>query len=245
MNQRGTFKRVLLKLSGETLGGGDDPFEMAKIRTVAHRVAELTTSGTQCALVLGGGNLFRGAVASDAGMNRNVADHIGMLATVMNALAVKEVFRRSGLTVHVQTPFEMPGVTEAFHHARAVDHLESGAVVAFAGGTGHPFFTTDTTSALRACEIGADAVVKATKVDGVYNDDPIRNPAAKRYRTVSFADAVALRLGVMDGTAFALCQDNDIPIIVLDFFAEGALVRAVEGDLSEATLVGKDATAFA
>lgn len=229
---------MLLKVSGEALRGDPDCIDADAVHALAGQLKQLSAAGTQTSLVLGGGNLFRGLGASEGGMERNVADHIGMLATVMNALAVKEILLRLRVTCHVFTPFAIPGVTRTFDHAAADADLSAGDVVIFAGGTGHPFFTTDTAAALRACEVRADAVLKATKVDGVFTADPHRDPNAKRYRTLSYEDALRDRLGVMDSTAFSLCRDNGIPIVVFNFFREDGVARVVRGDRSTATYVG-------
>lgn len=238
MDTEDSFRRVLLKVSGEALRGGDDCLDAAAVHRLAEQLKQLVTTGTQTSLVLGGGNLFRGLGASEDGMERNIADHIGMLATVMNALAVKEILLRLDVVSHVLTPFGIPGVTSTFDHALADAELNAGEVVIFAGGTGHPFFTTDTAAALRACEIRADAVLKATKVDGVFTADPHVDAGAKRYRTLSYEDALHGRLGVMDSTAFSLCRDNRIPIVVFNFFQENGVARVVRGDRSTATYVG-------
>ena len=237
------YKRILLKLSGETLKGAA-PFGVDPDTTVAvaKKIGEITAAGVQVALVIGAGNLFRGLPASKKGMTRATADKMGMLATVMNALAMGDCLESVGVPAVVQCAIPMPGVAEVFERKSALAHLEAGKVVILAGGTGHPFFTTDTTAALRACEIEACAVLKATKVNGIYTADPMKDAAAKRYRTLSYADALAQRLEVMDATAFSLCRENNIPILVFNFFKDGDMLKVVMGDSSVATVVGSGAT---
>ncbi len=235
------YRRVLLKLSGELLGGsGGQGLDAAAAGQVAERVREAVGLGVQVGLVVGAGNLFRGLGASRTGMDRCAADAIGMLATVMNALALREAFAGLGVAADVQSAIPAPGIVEPFDHRRAVSLLEAGRVVLFAGGTGHPFFTTDTTAALRACQVGADVLLKGTKVDGVYDADPRTNPAARRYERVSYAEALARRLGVMDATAFSLCAENRLPILVFRFGVPGELARLMQGDFRSATLVSAD-----
>ncbi|MBT3375747.1 MAG: UMP kinase [Lentisphaerae bacterium] len=232
------FERILLKLSGELLqgaaGSGLDP---AAISLVAERVKEAADYGVQIGLVIGAGNLFRGLPASRDGMNRCSADSVGMLATVMNALAMRDALEAAGLPTEIQSAIAMTGIVDPFDVRRALDHLENDRAVIFAGGTGHPFFSTDTTAALRACQVRASAVLKATKVDGVYTADPKTDPTAARYRRISYGDALKQRLSVMDSTAFSLCMDNSVPILVFDFSCPNVLRDIVRGDLSGATLV--------
>ena len=237
----GGYKRILLKLSGETLKTEARCLDPEKVLSVARQIRE-DTGDAQLALVIGAGNLFRGRPASRHGLTRTGADTIGMLATVMNALAMAEALEAVGLPARVQSAIPVPGAADPFDRRRAIAHLEAGRAVIFAGGTGHPFFTTDTTAALRACEIGADAVFKATKVDGVFTADPEQHPDARRYRRLAYADALAQRLGVMDTAAFSLCQENNIPILVFNFFRPNGLRRALGGDLTTATAVGHDRT---
>lgn len=235
------YRRILLKLSGETLKGdaasGVDP---AAVLAVARQVQELVDAGVQVALVIGGGNIFRGLPASrQGGISRATADQMGMLATVMNALAMQDGLESCGVRARVQSALPMPGVAEMFDRKRALRYLEKGIVVLFAGGTGHPFFTTDTTAALRACEIGAEAILKATKVDGVYTADPKKSAKARRYRQLSYGDALDQRLEVMDAAAFALCRENRIPIVVFNYFDGDSLRRVAMGDTARATVVGE------
>ncbi|MCU0503995.1 MAG: UMP kinase [Anaerolineae bacterium] len=224
------YRRILLKLSGEALapenGFGIDPHEADKVVVQIRKLRDL---GVQVALVVGGGNMWRGIDGLAHGMERATADHMGMLATVMNALALADALRRGGIDPRVMTAITMTAVAEPYIRGRAIRHLEKGRTILLAAGTGNPFFTTDTAAALRAVEINAELLVKATKVDGVYDKDPKRNPDAKRYERLSYSEALVSRLGVMDSTAFSLCMDNDMPIIVLDLWQPGNLEKAVLG----------------
>lgn len=234
------LKRIVLKLSGEALKGtaphGIDPEALTGIGMTIREIAEL---GAEIALVVGGGNFFRGLPATRQGIARTTGDSIGMLATVMNCLALRDTLETSGVACHLRAAFEITGLVHAFDSREGRRLLKPGTVLILAGGTGHPFFTTDTTAALRACELGADALLKATKVDGVYSEDPMRNREAMRYDRLSYAQALSQQLGIMDSTAFSLCRDNAVPIIVFDFFQPGALRAVMLGDLSQATLVGE------
>ena len=225
------YQRVLLKLSGEALMGdqgyGIDP---AIVSAIAKDVAEVVAKGTQLAIVVGGGNIFRGLKGSAAGMERATADYVGMLATVMNAITLQDGLERAGVPTRVQSAIAMQEVAEPYIRRKAMRHLEKGRVVIFGAGCGNPFFTTDTTAALRAAEINAHVVLKATKVDGVYDKDPVRFPDAVRYDHLTFQDVLANGLGVMDATAIALCKDNTIPIVVFDLFGSGNIARAVAGE---------------
>ena len=223
------YARVLLKLSGEALAGRDGyGIDPAAAALAAAKVKEVTDLGVQVAIVIGAGNLWRGASAP--GMDRATADYMGMLATVMNALALQDALEDAGLAVRVHTAIEMRAVAEPFIRLRAIHQLEKGHVVLLAAGTGNPFFTTDTAAALRAAEIGAGALIKATKVDGVYTADPFKDPTAVRLPHVSYRQTLQLGLRVMDMTAFALCSENRMPIIVLDLWAPGRLTAAVRGE---------------
>lgn len=226
-----TYRRVLLKLSGEALMGdlayGIDP---AIVQAIAQEVTEVVAQGIQLAIVVGGGNIFRGIKGAAAGMDRATADYIGMIATVMNAMTLQDALERSGVTTRVQTAIEMQEVAEPYIRRRAIRHLEKGRVVIFGAGSGNPFFTTDTTAALRAAEINAEIVFKATKVDGVYDSDPKLNPNARRYQSLTYGHVLNQNLRVMDGTAIALCKDNDIPIIVFDLSVTGNIRRALMGE---------------
>ncbi len=231
------FKRVLLKLSGEALMG-DDAFGInrATIEGMCDEIAAVVSMGVELAVVIGGGNIFRGVAGGAAGMDRATADYMGMLATVMNALALQDALRHHQVVSRVQSALKIEQVVEPYIRPKALRYLEEGKVVIFAAGTGNPFFTTDTAAALRGAEVGAEIVLKATKVDGVYTADPLKNPAATRYREISFDEAIARNLKVMDATAFALCRDQKLPIKVFSIFKSGALQRVVQGE-DEGTLV--------
>jgi uridylate kinase len=231
------YKRILLKLSGEALMG-DDAFGINRgtIEWIVREVAAVVALGVEVGVVIGGGNIFRGVALGASGMDRATADYVGMLATIMNALALQDVMRHEGLNVRVQSALNVEPVVEPYIRGKAIRYLEEGKVVVFAAGTGNPFFTTDTAAALRGREIEAEVVLKATKVDGVYTADPKKDPTATRYETVSFDEAISRHLGVMDATALALCRDQRLPIIVFSIFKPGALRRVVMGE-SEGTLV--------
>ena len=224
------YRRVLLKLSGEALMGDlDYGIEPKVIKRIASEVAEARSRGTEIAIVIGGGNIFRGAGLARAGMDRVTGDHMGMLATVMNALAIQDALESQDVYARVMSALQINEVCEDYIRRRAVRHLEKGRVVILAAGTGNPFFTTDTAASLRAIEIGADVLLKATKVDGVYDADPVINKDAKRYDTVSFDKVLADKLTVMDATAIVMCRDNGLPLRVFDLTQEDALVRAIDG----------------
>ena len=231
------YKRILLKLSGEALMG-DDQFGINRntIVRMVDEVAEITRLGVELAVVIGGGNIFRGVAGGSVGMDRATADYMGMLATVMNALALGDTMNKAGLTARVMSAISIEQVVEPYVRPKALQYLEEGKVVIFAAGTGNPFFTTDTAAALRGAEIGAEVVLKATKVDGVYSADPQKDPLATRYRKISFDEAMAKNLGIMDATAFALCRDQKLPIRIFSILRHGALKRVVMGD-DEGTLV--------
>lgn len=233
------FRRVLLKLSGEMLrdGGSRSGIDPAATLAAAEAIRLAVDSGVEIALVIGAGNLFRGLGASRVGMDRTCADQIGMLGTVMNALAMRDALESLGVRATVQSAIAMTGIVEPFDQRQAVRRLDDGQVVLFAAGTGHPYFTTDTTAALRACEIHADAILKATKVNGVYSDDPVTNPGAVRYEHITFAQALARKLGVMDATAFSLCMENNMPIVVFNFNESGALLDILHGRMQAGSLV--------
>lgn len=232
------YQRVLLKLSGEALMGnlgyGIDP---AVVQEIATQVAEVIASGVQIAIVVGGGNIFRGVKAAAGGMDRATGDYIGMIATVMNAMTLQDALERMGVPTRVQTAIAMQEVAEPYIRRRAIRHLEKGRVVIFGAGSGNPFFTTDTTAALRAAEINADVIFKATKVDGIYDADPHLNPQAKRYQSLNYSHVLTHDLRVMDSTAIALCKENNIPIMVFDITVNGNIRRAVMGE-SIGTIVG-------
>lgn len=224
------YKRILLKLSGEALmGEGDYGIDPAILGRIAADIIQVQALGVQVGVVIGGGNIFRGAGLSEAGMDRVTGDHMGMLATVINALALQDSLERIDGHARVMSALQMHEISEDYIRRRAVRHLEKGRVTIFAAGTGNPFFTTDTAAALRAIEIGADMLVKATKVDGVYSSDPVRDATARRYDDVSFDTVLAEKLDVMDATAIVMCRDNDLPIRVFDLMAPDALVKLVSG----------------
>jgi uridylate kinase len=231
------YKRILLELSGEALMG-DDPFGINRdiIETIVDEIAAVHELGVEIGTVIGGGNIFRGVALGAAGMDRATADYMGMLATVMNALALADVMRQKGLNARVQSAINIEQVVEPYIRPKAIRYLEEGKVVVFAAGTGNPFFTTDTAAALRGSETGAQIVLKATKVDGVYTADPMKDPSARRYDKVSFDEAISRDLKVMDATALALCRDQKLPIIVFSLYKPGALKRVVMGE-NEGTLV--------
>jgi uridylate kinase len=226
-----TYKRVILKLSGEALMGdagyGIDP---AVLEGLAVQIRTARDAGVEIAIVVGGGNIFRGVAASAKGMERAQADYIGMLATVMNALAIQDTLEKAGVFTRVMSAIEMKDVAEPYIRRRAIRHLEKGRTVIFAAGTGNPYFTTDTTAALRALEIGADCIMKATKVDGVYDDDPQSNRAAVKFDELTYMDVLRRGLKVMDSTAISLCMDNALPIIVFNINTDGNIVRALAGE---------------
>ena len=231
------FPRILLKLSGEALmGEGDYGIDPAVLKRIAGEIREALDLGTQIAVVIGGGNIFRGAGLARSGMDRVTGDHMGMLATVMNSLALQDAMRQVGVVARVQSALKIEQVVEPYIRPKALRYLEEGKVVIFAAGTGNPFFTTDTAAALRGAEMGVEIIFKATKVDGVYNADPALHPDAVRYDRISFDEAIGRNLKVMDATAFALCRDQRLPIKVFSILKEGALKRAIQGD-DEGTLV--------
>ncbi len=233
-----SYQRVLLKLSGEALMGdlgyGIDPKVVADI---AQEIAEVVKHGIEIAIVVGGGNIFRGVKAAAAGMDRATADYVGMIATVMNAMTLQDALEQIGIPTRVQTAIAMQEVAEPYIRRRAIRHLELGRVVIFGAGSGNPFFTTDTTAALRAAEIDAQVIFKATKVDGIYDSDPMVNKDAHRYQSLTYNHVLTQDLRVMDGTAIALCKENHIPIMVFNLFARGNIIRAVKGE-PVGTIVG-------
>lgn len=231
------YKRVLLKLSGEALMG-DDAYGInrATIERMVGDVSDVARLGVEVAIVIGGGNIFRGVAPGAQGMDRATADYMGMLATVMNSLALADAMRQAGMTARVMSAIAIEQVVEPYVRPKALQYLEEGKIVIFAAGTGNPFFTTDTAAALRGAEIGAEVVLKATKVDGIYSSDPKKDPAATRYTSISFDEAISKRLQVMDATAFALCRDQKLPIRVFSIVKPGALQNVVLGQ-DEGTLV--------
>jgi uridylate kinase len=231
------FKRILLKLSGEALmGGGEFGIDPKVIAGIAADVAEVAKAGVQMGLVIGGGNIFRGVSLSAKGMDRATADYMGMLATVMNSLSLQDALERHGLLVRVMSALHINQVCEDYVRRRAIRHLEKGRIVIFAAGTGNPFFTTDTAASLRGVEIGAQLILKATKVDGVYSADPMKDKTATRYTRLTFDEALDRKLAVMDAAAFALCREHNVPLRVFDMHKAGALMRIVRGE-DEGTLI--------
>jgi uridylate kinase len=225
------YRRILLKLSGEALMGERSyGIDEAVVARIVKEIGEVTALGVQVGVVIGGGNIFRGMQGAAGGMDRATADYMGMLATVMNAMALADAFTRVGIAARVQSALRIDQVVEPYIRARAIRHLEEGRVVIFAAGTGNPFFTTDTAAALRGAEIGAQIVLKATKVDGIYSADPTKHPDAQRFARISFDEAIGRNLQVMDATAFALCRDIKLPINVFSIFKPGALLRVVCGE---------------
>ncbi len=237
MSQQPAYKRILLKLSGEALMG-DDAYGINQevVAGIVRDVVDVTRLGVEIGIVIGGGNIFRGMAGAASGMDRATADYMGMLATVMNAMALADAFRAAGVNARVQSALRIDQVVEPYIRGKAIRYLEEGRVVIFGAGTGNPFFTTDTAAALRGSEIGADIVLKATKVDGIYTADPKKDPAATRFQRISFDEAISRNLAVMDATAFALCRDQRLPINVFSLFKPGALARVVTGG-DEGTLV--------
>jgi uridylate kinase len=225
------YKRIVLKLSGEALRGpgAKENISPQIVRGIAERIKEVRDLGVQIAVVIGGGNIWRGLSAAHRGMDRTTADYMGMLATVINGLALQSACAQIGVETRVQSAIEMKNVAEPFIRGRAIRHLELGRVVIFVAGTGNPYFSTDTTAALRASEIGAEIIMKATKVDGIYDSDPNTNPQAQRYERVTYTEALRKRLQIMDSTAFSLCMDNKIPVVVFDMNRDGILRDAVFG----------------
>ncbi|HNW07222.1 MAG: UMP kinase [Verrucomicrobia bacterium] len=229
--KRPKYKRILLKLSGEALGGPTGlNINPQAVRSMAGQIRAVRKLKVQIVIVVGGGNIFRGLSGSKRGMDRTTGDYMGMLATIINALALQDALEKLEVPTRVLSAISISQVAEPFIRRRAVRHLEKGRVVIFAGGTGNPYFSTDTTAALRANEIGADVVLKATKVDGIYDDDPQKNPKAKRYSQICYSDALRQRLKVMDSTAFSLCMDNKMPIIVFNFSQPNNLKRIILGE---------------
>jgi len=233
------YKRVLLKLSGEALMGESrkSNIDPAVVEAIAAEILEVVRLGVSLGIVVGGGNIFRGVEASAKGMDRTSADYMGMLATVINSLALQSAFETSGIATRVQTAIAMREIAEPFIQRRAVRHLEKGRIVIFAAGTGNPYFTTDTAAVLRAMEIKADVIMKATKVDGIYDKDPVKYPDAKMYEKISYDEVLAKNLKVMDATAISLCRDNNLPVLVFNLKRTGNIVRGVSG-AKIGTLVG-------
>ncbi len=232
------YRRIMLKLSGEVLmGDGDFGIDPATISRLAEEIASVNRAGVQVGLVIGGGNLFRGAGLAESGIDRVTADHMGMLATVMNSLAMQDALERHGVYARVMSAIRVHEVCEDYIRRRAIRHLEKGRVVVLAAGTGNPFFTTDSAAALRAVEIGADVMLKATKVDGIYTSDPLKNPEAERYETITYDKALRHNLKVMDATAIVMCRDNDIPLRVFNVNRKNEIIRVVHDERVGTTVV--------
>jgi uridylate kinase len=231
------YRRILLKLGGEALAGqggfGIDPEKAAE---VAQKVKGVYDLGVQVAIVIGAGNLWRGSIGTTSGMARSTADHMGMVATTMNALALQDALERAGIVTRVQTAIEMRSIAEPYIRLRAMRHLDKGRVVILGAGTGNPYFTTDTAGALRALEIGAEVMIKATKVDAIYDEDPQKNPNARRFDHISYIDFLNSRLRVMDSTAVSLCMENNLPIVVLDFWQDESIKRLILGETVGTTI---------
>jgi uridylate kinase len=228
---RPTYKRILLKISGEVLAG-DQPFglDAKMIEYIASEISEVAALGVEVAVVIGGGNIFRGIDAADGGMERSSADYMGMLATMLNALALQSALEKQGVATRVQSAIEMHQLAEGYIRRRAIRHLEKKRIVIFAAGTGNPYFSTDTAAALRAMEIGAEVILKGTKVSGIYDADPMKNPKAVKFDRLSFLTVIDKRLKVMDSTAISLCMDHNLPIIVFNVKEKGNIKRIVEGE---------------
>ena len=238
MEQKLLYKRILLKISGESLKGSQEHgYAMDAVQDVVQRISEAMRMGVEVALVVGAGNIWRGIKGAGDGMDRVTADYMGMLATVMNALCLKDAFTRAGIKAHVHSSNDMQPYAKKFDRDEAMAQLSRGELVIFAGGTGAPYFTTDTTAALRALEIQGQAVMKATKVNGIYTADPMKDPNARKFDRLTFDEAISGKFKVMDSAAFSLCSDNDLHIIVFNFSEPGALVKVLSGDYSVGTVV--------
>ena len=242
----GGYKRILLKLSGEALmGDGKYGIHPPTLSRIAGEVKDIVTGGVQLAIVIGGGNIFRGVAGATEGMDRASADYMGMLATCINSMALQDALEKQGVITRVLSAIKMEQISEPYIRRRAVRHLEKGRVVIFAAGTGNPYFTTDTAASLRAMEINAEVILKATKVVGVYDSDPKKNSSARRYRTLTYMDVLKNTLNVMDSTAISLCMDNKLPIVVFDLTTQGNISKAVMNPGDIGTVVGASETAWA
>ena len=230
MHERKKYQRILLKVSGEAFADDENSISPTVVRRIAHDLADIAAAGVEVGVVVGGGNIFRGTSPQASGMDRSSADNMGMLGTVINALALQDAIEKLGRPTRVQSAVSMQEVCEPYIRRRAIRHLEKGRVVIFAAGLGAPYFSTDTAAAQRALEIGAEAILKGTKVDGVYDADPVSVPTASRYSELSYLDVLRLGLRVMDATAISLCMDNDLPIVVFKLLVEGNIARAVAGE---------------
>lgn len=225
------FKRIVLKLTGESMSGGKkEGLDYAAIRNIASEIKEVRAMGADVAIIIGGGNILRGTAAAEAGVDRVTADYMGMLATIINGLALQSELEQMGVATRMQTAMSIAQVAEPFVRRRAIRHLEKGRVIIFAGGTGNPFFTTDTAASLRAMEIGAEVILKATKVDGVYTSDPMKDKTARKYTELTFMDVLKNGINVMDASAISMCMDNKVPIIVFNLFEKGNIKRVLMGE---------------
>lgn len=225
------FKRIVLKLTGESMSGGKkEGLDYAAIRNIASEIKEVRAMGADVAVIIGGGNILRGTAAAEAGVDRVTADYMGMLATIINGLALQSELEQMGVATRMQTAMSIAQVAEPFVRRRAIRHLEKGRVIIFAGGTGNPFFTTDTAASLRAMEIGAEVILKATKVDGVYTSDPMKDKTARKYTELTFLDVLKNGINVMDASAISMCMDNKVPIIVFNLFEKGNIKRVLMGE---------------
>ncbi|MBN1269758.1 MAG: UMP kinase [Kiritimatiellae bacterium] len=230
MAKAAKYKRVLLKLSGEAFQGPEESLDPKVINSIVTQIKRARELGIELAIVVGGGNIFRGLPGQGCGIDRTTGDYMGMLATIINSLALQSALEAQEVDTRVLTAIEMPAVAEAMIRRRAIRHLEKGRVVILAAGTGNPYFTTDTAAALRASEIKADILMKGTKVDGIYSDDPLKVPDAKRYERITYAEALGQQLKIMDAAAFSLCMENNIPIVVFNFFKEDEILRVLRGE---------------
>ncbi len=225
------FKRIVLKLTGESMSGGKkEGLDYAAIRNIASEIKEVRAMGVDVAIIIGGGNILRGTAAAEAGVDRVTADYMGMLATIINGLALQSELEQMGVATRMQTAMSIAQVAEPFVRRRAIRHLEKGRVLIFAGGTGNPYFTTDTAASLRAMEVGAEVILKATKVDGVYTADPMKDKSAKKYTELTFMDVLKNGINIMDASAISMCMDNKVPIIVFNLFEKGNIKRVLAGE---------------
>lgn len=246
MSEGFPYRRVLLKLSGESFTApGKIGIDVDRVQAIARQIKNTAEAGVEVAVVIGGGNIFRGQTAAEMGMDRVTADYMGMLATVINAMALQDACEKIDLITRVQSAIEMKSIAESFIRRKAMRHLEKKRIVIFAGGTGNPYFTTDTTAALRAVEIGSHVILKATKVDGVYDADPKKNADARRFKSISYMDSIQRRLKIMDSTALALCMENNLPIIVFDIFQEESLRRLISGETIGTLISSREETVYA
>lgn len=245
MPNQSPYKRILIKLSGEALAGeGEFGIDGAKTSSLAKEILGIHNQGIEVAIVIGGGNIFRGVKGVSVGIERSTADYMGMMATIMNALALQDACEKQGLFTRVQSAIDVNSIAEPYIRRRAIRHLEKKRIVIFAGGTGNPYFTTDSAASLRALEIDSNVILKATKVDGVYSSDPKKDPTARRYKTISFAESISLRLRIMDQTALSLCMENNMPIVVFDIFKSGNLQELIAGTIVGTRISNQEEVVF-